>query len=246
MALTDNLVSYWKLDEASGTRVDSHGSNDLTDNNTVLSATGVINSGADLELSNSEYLSISNASQAGLGVTGDFSYSVWLKPEQLPATDMAIIDKTKWTGGRSGYNFSLYKSGSDMFLQYLIYSSSGSLTRGNTTNAFLTPSDVGNWVHLVVTVDISVPTITIYKNGSSVAVTVVSTAATSIGTNSVAFELGRYNGSSYFDGMFDEAGFWNRAIGSSEVTELYNGGAGLAYPFTGGAPVRNPTVMKWH
>jgi len=34
-SLATNLVSYWELEEASGTRVDSHGSNDLTDNNTV-------------------------------------------------------------------------------------------------------------------------------------------------------------------------------------------------------------------
>jgi hypothetical protein len=34
------LESYWNLDESSGTRVDSHGTNDLTDNNTVLSGAG--------------------------------------------------------------------------------------------------------------------------------------------------------------------------------------------------------------
>ena len=33
--LKTNLVSWWDLEEASGARVDSHGSNDLTDNNTV-------------------------------------------------------------------------------------------------------------------------------------------------------------------------------------------------------------------
>ncbi len=39
-ALTDNLSAYWKLDEASGTRVDSAGSNDLTSNNSVGQAVG--------------------------------------------------------------------------------------------------------------------------------------------------------------------------------------------------------------
>ncbi len=29
------LVSWWRLDEASGTREDAHGTNDLTDNNSV-------------------------------------------------------------------------------------------------------------------------------------------------------------------------------------------------------------------
>lgn len=35
-SLLTNLVSYWDLDEQSGTRFDSEGTNDLTDNNTVL------------------------------------------------------------------------------------------------------------------------------------------------------------------------------------------------------------------
>ena len=30
MALIDNLVSHWSLEEASGTRVDDHGDNDLS------------------------------------------------------------------------------------------------------------------------------------------------------------------------------------------------------------------------
>src|SRR4029077_17083863 len=37
-----NLVSYWKLDEASGNAIDSHGTNHLTDVNTVASAAGKI------------------------------------------------------------------------------------------------------------------------------------------------------------------------------------------------------------
>jgi hypothetical protein len=36
-----NLISWYDLDEVSGSRADSHGSNTLTDNNTVTSATGI-------------------------------------------------------------------------------------------------------------------------------------------------------------------------------------------------------------
>ena len=49
-SLTTNLISYWKLDETSGTRVDSVGNNDLTDNNTVLYGAGKQGNGADLEI----------------------------------------------------------------------------------------------------------------------------------------------------------------------------------------------------
>ncbi len=42
MALLDNLVSYYKLDEASGNRADSQGGLTLTDNNTVTQAVGQV------------------------------------------------------------------------------------------------------------------------------------------------------------------------------------------------------------
>ncbi len=40
MALTDSLVAMWRLEESSGNRSDSQGSNTLTDTNTVGSGTG--------------------------------------------------------------------------------------------------------------------------------------------------------------------------------------------------------------
>jgi len=35
-----------------------------------------------------------------------------------------------------------------------------------------------------------------------------------------------------FDGNIDEVGIWDRILTTDEITELYNAGAGLAYPFT--------------
>ena len=33
------------------------------------------------------------------------------------------------------------------------------------------------------------------------------------------------------DGSVDELGLWNRVLTSGEMTNLWNGGAGLTYPF---------------
>jgi hypothetical protein len=38
----------------------------------------------------------------------------------------------------------------------------------------------------------------------------------------------------YFNGRIDEVGVWGRALTQAEVMALYNSGAGIAYPFTGG------------
>lgn len=44
--LLTSLIAHWKLDEASGTRNDSHGTNHLTDNNTVTTATAKLGTNA--------------------------------------------------------------------------------------------------------------------------------------------------------------------------------------------------------
>ena len=59
MALIDSLGGYWKMDEASGDALDSHGSNNLTDNDTVAASTdGKINGARDFEKGFSEYLKL--------------------------------------------------------------------------------------------------------------------------------------------------------------------------------------------
>lgn len=81
--LSTNLVSYWELEESSGTREDSHGANDLTDNNTVLYGTGKQGNGADFEATNSEYLNVASS----LGAYNDtFTYSFWVNLESLPSS----------------------------------------------------------------------------------------------------------------------------------------------------------------
>lgn len=40
MAIIDNLVSYWKLDEASGNALDAHGSNTLIETSGAIAAAG--------------------------------------------------------------------------------------------------------------------------------------------------------------------------------------------------------------
>lgn len=227
MALTDNLVSYWKLNEPSGTRYDCFGSNHLTDNNTVGNATGVISNGADFELSNSEYLSIAHASQVGLSITGDISVSFWVKVEQV-GIEVGFIDKMKWTATRAGYSFNMDNGNN---FQVLMYDSSGNLSRYAVTGMF-GAGDVGNWVHVAASWTAASPaTMLIYKNGTAQTVTTVSSAATSINTNTIDFNIGRYNSTNYLDGVMDEVAIWSRAITAVEIGQLYNAGAGNSYPF---------------
>lgn len=92
MALTDNLISFWSLEEGSGTRNDSHGTNHMADNNTVTQAVGKVGNAAQFTAANSEFLSI--ADNASLS-TGDISYTVaaWVYIDSFTADIMSIFTK---------------------------------------------------------------------------------------------------------------------------------------------------------
>lgn len=53
MALADNLVSYWQMGSAN----DSHGTNHLTNNNSVSFTTGKVGNAASFAAASSQYLS---------------------------------------------------------------------------------------------------------------------------------------------------------------------------------------------
>ena len=229
------------MDEASGNRADAHGSNTLTDNNTVAALTGVINNGADFELSNSEYLSITDGSQSGLDLNSDFSISVWIKLEQLPSTsgtNFVIIAKDDATNERSYLVLIAPTSNSVSDRPRLLYwsgSGGAGLTALETASVGLSGGDVGAWVHLVYVVDLAAHTIEIFKNASSLGGRVDTGSATSIYNGTADVGVGARNpgggGGLFFDGGMDEFGLWGRKLTSTEVTSLYNSGAGLAYPF---------------
>jgi len=98
-------------------------------------------------------------------------------------------------------------------------------------NVAWTPS-TGVWYHVAVTRVQSTGVVTFYVNGS-VQGSPQSTGRTADLLNSPdAFGGGCYGGTGNFDGMIDEIGVWSRALTDAEVTQLYNAGAGLQYPFS--------------
>lgn len=82
--------------------------------------------------------------------------------------------------------------------------------------------------------------ITFVKSGSTVtlyvnAVQEVTGTQTNSLTSLALYIMARNqsdNGNSptgFFDGTIDEMGWWNKALSSSEITDLYGGGSGLPY-----------------
>lgn len=227
MALIDSLVSYYKMDEASGNRADSHGSNTLTDNNTVAQdASGKINQAADFTTANSEYFSAASNSVFDV-TTGDFSISFWFK-SAAEATGACFFSKRVTATGQ-GYYAVLDASDRVYFNPADALGVNYDEYRGATDIAD------GNWHHVVITWDGAANDAKIYIDGTDETV-VLTDDADGLGSlsNTSIFFMGAENTpGQYIDGSIDEFGFWSKVLSSAEVTQLYAGGSGLAYPFTG-------------
>lgn len=230
MALIDSIQNYWKLDESSGNASDSAGSSTLTNNNSVTYNTGVINNGAYFNGSN-QYLSGTIAdidSYASGWSTAGWVY--WSSSTSSQKWFFAIPESAGWGtclignkdgGVGSGYTF-VYKIGTGTASEY-----------GVDSGATI---PVGNWFHVAMTLE-SGGVRRLYLNGTQVH----THTRGNPNNNSANIRLGGYGGGSYmWNGRQDEWGVWGRTLSASEISELYNGGAGLQYPFTlpfSGSPI---------
>jgi len=226
MALTDNLVSYWKLDESSGDASDSVGSNTLTNNNSTAFATGKINNGADFESGSSNYLSSASAS---FDISDALTISGWINPESTPGsgTWRGIVSKYTSSFGLNSYLFWYYNNGGTPQINASI-SGDGSTLKTTSYNVTLT---TGTWYHVAMVYIPSV-SITLYLNGVQVAINTTSIPASIDVNTGIDLLVGTGEATNYFDGMIDEVGIWSRALTADEVTSLYNGGSGIQYPFS--------------
>lgn len=230
-ALTDNLISYWDTNETSGTRSDIHGTNDLSDNNTVLYGTGILNNGADFEKNNSEYLSITDATQTGLDLSSNFSISLWAKFESLHSgvDSENLINKTNGSSGGFGYQFWILDNGGTSQFGLTLSSDGSGSTDVKKTG--LSSFSTGTWYHLAVSYNAASGIATFYINGSPVGTG--TGGPSSIYNNNIDFTIGRFTGgSSYIDGILDEIAIYSRTLSDAEIETLYNEGNALAYPFT--------------
>lgn len=230
--LYGQLVSHWKFDETSGTREDSHGTNDLTDNNTVTSTTGVRTNAALAASANSEWLSV--ADNATLDFSTAFSLSVWINQTTL-GVSRAIVGK--WDYQTQGsWMLQTDDTNSDELIIYVATSLiDAGVTFGLTTDANLV---TGTWYHLVLIYDGTLSgnanRLKLYINGVQKTLSFTGTIPASLQNSSADLKFGKFGGSltRYFNGAFDEASIASRAWTAAEVAELYQSGAGQSYPYS--------------
>jgi hypothetical protein len=220
-SLLDGLVAYWKLDEASGIRFDSVGTNHLSDNNTVGSAIGKIGNAASFVAANSEYLS---SASAALDLTGSYSISLWVR---FTSTATSVVIGKFNDAANRGY--ALRVSSGSIQLRHTVQGVNEGGLIFNQVNTPLTYND-GNWHHVVMQFEVGVGS-SLYVDNTLIGTDNTTTAAISSYTQDFRIGAQDFSPQRYYSGDVDEVGIWSRALTVSGISDLYNLGSGITYPF---------------
>lgn len=225
MALTDNLQAYWNLNQSSGNAIDNTGNGNT---GTLVGAptyvAGLLGNGLSFNSSNDV------TTPLNFPTTG--SVQMWVN---LPSKPFDFIGPWSWgTGAGPAVGI---EEGNGAGTWALVFNASGSGENDISGGAVT----FGTWIHFVATWSLVATTWTVnfYKNAVSQGTTTHTGTTGALGT----FVMGAFVGSQ-FTGIIDETGVWSRVLVQAEVTQLYNGGAGLAYPFSSGTTTTTPIIPK--
>lgn len=238
MSLSDNLISYWSLGEASGNAIDDHSTNDLTDTNTVGTATGKVGNCRDFEANNGEYLTRADNAALSIGDI-DMTLTCWINMESQAGDDGIVAGKHD--ANISSIEYSLYYNLTTDRLVFRV--SSDGATAVEVTASTFGAVPTATWMFVVCRHDATANQISISVNAGT--------------ANTTAHSGGIFNGTApfrlgadaipgtYFDGLIDEVGLWKRALTNDEVTELYNSGSGRDYAYITSGPAFDPATLPF-
>jgi len=213
--LSNGLVAYWQLEEASGLRVDSVNGFDLAPSGAPLpgNAVGIIGNCVQLVSANSPFLR--NVSPPALPSSG-YTLNSWINPNNIGPVNRIF---TKGVSGNFQFNIAVNAAGK---VTVSVSDSIGGSVVTATINSVLSKS----FTMVTLTV-IGSNSVKLYLNGVlDISAPLLFPALSEahrmdLGTNLAA------NG--FFDGLIDETGLWNRPLSAAEVVRLFNLGAGVPF-----------------
>lgn len=238
--LPTGLVSYWNLDEASGVRHDSHGSNNLTDHNTVGSVVGLGGYlAANFNAANEEYLSQSVASIDNYDLfvnDTDVSVGGWFNLSQISTDEHETLFESRRNGG-SGSRKNLfeieYRTDNKFEVTYAISAN----TAGNRRSSTLRLA-VNTWYFLAVTLDKSTGDMRFNVKSTTQELldeVITGTAGFWVGGSdfktSLFSDISRNNNQDYWSsGQMQSVGVWkSKVLSNDEIDDLHNNGVPLLY-----------------
>ena len=215
---SSGLISYWKLDEASGDRADSFGSNTLTDNNTVTQAAGKLGNAGQFTAANNEFLSIADNASISTGNI-DFTICAWVYLDDKTALHAVVVKADDTNDGTMEYSL-IYSNTADRFR--FIVGDGVSLLLVDA-DAFGSPS-TATWYFLVASHEAATSTLSIQVNDGTASTAAIGGDPQDAGSS---FRIGAYGGPfGPMNGRIDSVSFWKRLFTAAEKTYLYNNGNG--------------------
>ncbi len=220
---TTNLISWWAMNEASGSAIDSHGTNHLAETSgTIASVAGKVNNARDFELADSKYFTIASNATLQSGTNG-LTIGCWAKFESLGSTAQYIMAKAK--SGTTSCEYRLHTpEPSGNTIQFDVSTNGTTITYGSTSAGTMS---TGVWYFIMAWWDKTAQKIYSSINNGTPAEAAF-TGDIWQGTNS--FTIGASNTpDKYTDAIIDEAFLYKKTLTADERTWLYNSGNGRSY-----------------
>lgn len=222
--ITNDLMHWWRMEEASSTRADAHGTLDLAVNGTAV---GQQSPGIDGDAADFDGTGALHEQSHQLLTSGDsFTFAAWVKTDSPSNRAIAGWRDAQGTWSRS--NWDLFFTGATT-LSFRIMNTSNtvetiSATWPDNTNPHL----------LIVEYDYDNDTFAMYIDDPSSA-DASDTLANKMAYRQEGFVVGGLanltTGVAYImDGWMDEVSVWSRLLTAEEKSYLYNSGAGVGYP----------------
>ena len=164
--------------------------------------------------SGDKYVSISDANQTGLDITGDMTIAMWVKPSTLSghmilASKWNHIDKTSYllyledgdvgvalNANSNGYGYKVYR-----------------VAHGKNAN---------EWFHIAMVYEASQGTVEFFIDGTSIGKSNIDLMPNSIANTDADFVIGgRDNKTNFYDGNIDDVRIWSRTLTGTMINDLY-------------------------
>lgn len=225
-----NLVSHWKMNETSGTRVDTVGGLSLTTTGTgVGSSSGILgNAASGFGTGGFNPGRLTNSSATLQTGNIKFAFTGWIYRTATGATSQHILGK--WVDGGANNEYRIRLNSGLLEFQNSTPSPSTAqwLAAGGSRAVPLT-----TWTFFACWYDTTDGSYNISLNNN----TPVKVVASAPGTNSAAFNVGDdvsvFPANNSFQGRIDSVSFWKNGFPSTAELELmYHSGMALDYPWS--------------
>lgn len=207
-SLGEGLTSYFDFN-GSGTNLPNlvNGSLNGTSSDTAVWKAGIIGNASEITGANEYYFNISNISFWNVG--GNNSVSFWYRVTDIASQRymFATAEDTSNFGG------TVHTDGTTQ------------LWGGEKSTTLSLGNQINRWTHVVI-VQTEGGVVEFYINGT---LETTSSSGSSVPANRGITIGSTYTGVATFRGKIDEFGVWNRTLTSTEVTQLYNNGSGIAW-----------------